>query len=268
MMKKKKVKKENSERWLLTYSDLITLLMIFFVMLYSMSNISQAKYEELSESLSEAFGTSGKSVDGSIIPKGAGILNGGSGLTGNENEGSGESTAKGSGEDYAIDGSDGISKDDFIKMRTSLYKAIKNSDIKDKLQVTIEDKGMVISLPNDILFDSGEADVKPEMKPLLDQIAQLLNSLDSPIQVEGYTDNVPVNNSKYRSNWQLSAERAANVVQYLVDNYDIRPERLAAIGYGEYRPVDSNKTAEGRMRNRRISITILYNEAADQNRSE
>ncbi len=264
MMKKKKEKKENSERWLLTYSDLITLLMIFFVMLYSISNVSQAKYEELSQSLSEAFGTSGKSVDGSIIPKGAGFLDGGTGLSSDNNLADGESMTEGTVEGDTIKEGGGISRDDFIEMRSSLYKAIKDSDLKDKLHITIEEKGMVISLPNDILFDSGEADVKPEMKPVLDQIAELLNSIDSPIQVEGYTDNVPVNNSKYRSNWQLSAERAANVVQYLVDNYKIKPERLVAIGYGEYKPVASNETAEGRMKNRRISITLLYNGGPDQ----
>ncbi len=260
MMKKKKEKKENGERWLLTYSDLITLLMVFFVMLYSISNVNQKEYEALSQSLSEAFGTSGKSVNGSIIPKGAGILDGGTGLTSKDIKESGDSQTAKTGEGYNIDTSDGISKEEFATLRNNLNNALKDSKLKDKLRITVEDKGMVISLPNDILFDSGEADVKPEMKPILDQVAVLLNSIDSPIQVEGHTDNVPVNNNEYRSNWQLSADRAANVVQYLIENYKVKPERLVAIGYGEYKPVASNKTQEGRMKNRRISITLLYNE--------
>lgn len=260
MMKKKQEKKENSERWLLTYSDLITLLMIFFVVLYSMSNVSQVKYEALSKSLENALGSSGKSANGSIIPKGAGILDGGTGLISDDTSENGSTDLENGGGDYEVNTSDGISKDEFIKLRTNLYNAIKDSDLKDKLHITVEDKGMVISLPNDILFDSGAADVKTEMRPLLDQIAHLLNSIESPIQVEGHTDNVPVKNGIYESNWQLSAERAANVVLYLIDNYKIKPERLVAIGYGEYRPVASNETKEGRAKNRRISITVLYNE--------
>ena len=269
MMKKKKEKKENGESWLLTYSDLITLLMIFFVVLYSISNVNQEEYKALSQSLENALGSSGKSSNGSVIPKGAGILDGGTGMISDDTtengstdleNGGGDFAVDTSGGDYAVNTSDGISKDEFIKLRTSLYNAIKDSDLKDKLHITVEDKGMVISLPNDILFDSGEADIKPEMKPLLDQIAHLLNSIESPIQVEGHTDNVPVKNGIYESNWQLSAERAANVVLYLIDNYQIKPERLVAIGYGEYRPVASNETKEGKAKNRRISITVLYNE--------
>ncbi len=268
MMKKKEKKPENSERWLLTYSDLITLLMILFVVLYAISNVNQTEYEALSESLNGAMGNTGKNLNGSIILKGNGILDGGTGITADSNGGDKEAASEGSGEDYSIDESDGISREEFIKLRTSLYNATKNSNLKDKLRITVEDKGMVITLPNDILFDSGEADIKPEMRTVLDEIAQLLNSVDCPIQVEGHTDNIPVNNSEYTSNWQLSAERAANVVQYLVENYKIEPDRLAAIGYGEYKPVSSNKTVEGRMKNRRISITLLYNEEADQAQKE
>ena len=259
MMKKKKEKKENGERWLLTYSDLITLLMIFFVVLYSISNVNEVEYKALSQSLENALGSSGKSAGGSVIPKGSGILDGGTGMISDDISENG-STDLESGGDYSVNTSDGISKEEFIKLRTSLYNAIKDSELKDKLHITVEDRGMVISLPNDILFDSGEADIKAEMKPLLDQIAHLLNSIESPIQVEGHTDNVPVKNGVYESNWQLSSERAANVVLYLIDNYQIKPERLAAIGYGEYKPVASNETKEGRAKNRRISITVLYNE--------
>ncbi|WFR56076.1 OmpA family protein [Anaerocolumna sp. AGMB13025] len=260
MMKKKKEKKENGERWLLTYSDLITLLMIFFVVLYSISNINKDEYKQLAASLENALGSSGTSADGSVIPKGSGILDGGTGLTSPEIQENGETDNGNSVQDNNGNGSDGISKKEFTKLRTELYNAIKDSDLKDELKITVEDKGMVITLPNDILFDSGEAEVRTEMKPILDKVAQLINRIDSPVQIEGYTDNVPVNNSKYKSNWQLSAERAANVVYYLVDNDSVKPERLEVIAHGENNPVASNKTAKGRMRNRRISITILYNE--------
>ena len=230
----------------------------------SISNVNQKKYEALFQSLSQAFGNSGKSVNESVIPKGSGILDGGTGLTSKDIKESGDSDKAQSDQGNDIDTSDGISKEEFARLREKLYKTLKDSKLKDKLRITVEDKGMVISLPNDILFDSGEADVKPEMKPILDQVAVVLNSVNTPILVEGYTDNVPVNNNQYRSNWQLSAERAANMVQYLIENYKMKPERLAAIGYGEYKPVASNKMKEGRMKNRRISITLLYNEDVRQ----
>lgn len=274
MMKKKKEKKENSERWLLTYSDLITLLMILFVVLYAMSTVDQAKYNELSQSLQGALGDKGKTINGSMIPSGSGILEGetpGSGTDieyqnqSTENLGSSEGSntgEDGTGETGEGETGDTDSSNEFTNLRTELLQAIKDDKFKDKLYITIEDKGLVISVSNDILFESGKADVKDDMKETLEIIARLINRLSNPIQVEGYTDNIPVHNSRYTSNWQLSAERAANVVQYLIDNYDVKPQRLTAIGYGEYSPVASNDTAEGRERNRRISITILYSDSA------
>jgi chemotaxis protein MotB len=277
-MKKKKEKKENSERWLLTYSDLITLLMILFVVLYAMSTVDQAKYNELTQSLQGALGDKGKTINGSMIPSGSGILEGetpGSGTDteyqnqSTENLGSSEGSTgedgtgeDGTGETGESETGDTDSSNEFTNLRTELLQAIKDDKFKDKLYITIEDKGLVISVSNDILFESGQADVKDDMKETLEIIARLINRLSNPIQVEGYTDNIPVHNSRYTSNWQLSAERAANVVQYLIDNYDVKPQRLTAIGYGEYSPVASNDTAEGRERNRRISITILYSDSA------
>ncbi len=263
MMKKKEKKSENSERWLLTYSDLITLLMILFVILYAMSNVNLEKYDSLSESLSTALG-SGSSTNGSIIPRGGGgILTGetpgSEDYDGSTTEESEQNTVEG-GNTGALANENAGEMNDFAELRERFLEAIESNKLEDKLRITIEHKGMVISLPNDILFESGQAEVKKEMKPTLDTISELLNSIDNPIQVEGYTDNVPVNKGMYKSNWQLSAQRAANVVQYLVENYEIEPERLTAIGYGEYKPFASNETEEGREKNRRISITILFDE--------
>jgi chemotaxis protein MotB len=128
------------------------------------------------------------------------------------------------------------------------------------VDTSIEERGLTITFKNDVFFDSGSDSLKTDMKGSLDKIATLLNRVDNPIVIEGYTDNVPINaNNIYASNWQLSAARAANVAQYLVEKEAISGERLSAVGFGEYRPVASNDTAQGRSKNRRVEIVILYN---------
>lgn len=267
-MKKKEKKSENSERWLLTYSDLITLLMILFVMFYSISSVNQEKYDDLAESLNSAFGAGENAQGGSIIPKGSGILNSGQQPlnSGNYNgtgnaSGPGDSTGTGTGEgtDTDIEKITEVSKEEFIQLRDWLYNAIGSGKFKDSLSIVVQDSGVVITLSNDVLFDSGQATVKEDMKKNLDIIAELLKHVDNKIQIGGHTDNVPINRGVITSNWQLSALRAANVVEYLEDEYGIEPARLTAIAYGENDPVASNKTKDGRDKNRRISITILFN---------
>ena len=256
-MKKKEKKHDNSERWLLTYSDLITLLMILFVVLYALSNVNQTKYEELSTSLNQAMGSS--SGD-SVIPKGDGVLDGGlteilnSSGTGDSKEQKDASQKTDPGEEVEI------SRDEFVELRDWIYKTIKDSNLADNVTISVEEAGIVIALANDVLFDSGEAEIKDSVKDKFAFIANLLSQVSNKIEIGGHTDNVPISNQFYASNWQLSAQRAANVTEYLVDTYHIDPRRLTAVGYGEYSPIETNNTEEGRGKNRRISITILFSE--------
>jgi len=133
-------------------------------------------------------------------------------------------------------------------------------EIKDK-QVSLKmgDKGLVITFLADILFDSGKAKIKKEAMPILNKVASVLVE-DVPqlnVGIEGHTDNVPIRASGWKSNWELSTARALSVLHYLVDEKDISPERVSAIGYGEFRPVASNDTKEGRQLNRRVEIVIF-----------
>ncbi|SHO50922.1 chemotaxis protein MotB [Anaerocolumna xylanovorans DSM 12503] len=259
-MKKKEKKSENSERWLFTYSDMITLLMIFFIMLYSISNVNQQKYDELAASLSSAFGAGDNAQGGSIIPKGSGILNGGKEALNQGNyNGKGNASGQGDGTGEDIENITEVSKEEFIQLKDWLYDAIGNGEFKDNLDISVQESGIVITLSNDILFDSGQAEIKDDMKKNLDVIAKLLKQVDNKIEIAGHTDNVPINRGVFTSNWQLSVQRAANVVEYLADEYGIAPKRLKASGYGEYDPVASNSTEKGKEKNRRISITILFN---------
>ena len=131
-------------------------------------------------------------------------------------------------------------------------------------QVLLEmaQRGLVITMTNDILFDSGKAKLKNSAKSVLKKVASVLNEAvpNRNIGVEGHTDNIPIKHSGWKSNWELSATRATSVVHYLIDDCNVKPQRLSAIGYGEYSPIDTNDTKEGRARNRRVEIIILPRE--------
>ncbi|MFH1441230.1 MAG: OmpA family protein [Candidatus Omnitrophota bacterium] len=135
-----------------------------------------------------------------------------------------------------------------------------SKEIKDK-QVTLKmmEKGLVITCVADVLFDSGKAKIRQEAFTILDKVAKVLNENvpDLDIGIEGHTDNIPIKYSGWKSNWELSANRALSVLHYLVDKEDLSPDRISAIGYGEYRPVTSNDSKEGRQMNRRVEIVIL-----------
>jgi len=135
-------------------------------------------------------------------------------------------------------------------------------EIKDKqIKLQMMEKGLVITVVGDLLFDSGKAKIKTDAYPLLNKISSVLksNMAQFNVGIEGHTDNVPIKVSGWKSNWELSSARALSVLHYLVNDQGISPERLSAIGYGEYQPVASNETKDGRLQNRRVEIVILPN---------
>ena len=232
MRRRKKLKQthNNSERWLLTYSDLITLLMVFFVIMYSMSNIDKQKYQQISESLQETLGT----VD-----------------TSEKNKGDGNNTIKSTNE------SNKETEDDLIGLKDEVDKYIKENGLEDDIVAKSYKKGLVISFKDDILFNSGEAILKQDYIENIKKVGDLLKTVDYYVRVEGYTDNVKMSNDKFKSNWELSSARANEVLHFLVDNDYVSNEKICSVGYGEYRPVASNDTAEGRNKNRRVDILLI-----------
>ena len=236
-MRKKKVKKENSERWLLTYSDLITLLMIFFVVMYSMSNVDASKYSQVSDSLRYTF-------SGSQYVLGEGGSGGGTGSNGD-----GLTTRQGATR---------LSRTE--ELEGTLEKYLKDNALENEVYVDIEPRGLVVSLKDSVFFESGKASVAAKYAQNILEIGKILDTLKSDIVIEGYTDNVPIHNSIYPSNWELAAMRAINVVHLLVEEGHLSPSMLSATSYGEYRPSASNETAEGKAQNRRISIVVLSSE--------
>ncbi len=230
--RKPKTVKENSERWLLTYADLITLLMIFFILLYSMSTTNTRKFQDLTGALRQAF-NNGQFQD---------ITLGGS--PGNPHTLSG--TVKGK---PAIK----TPAKDFQLSRLVKMIGLPTSVVT----VSRSREGIVLSLSGNFLFYPGDTHLKPESAYLLSRVSAVLGHLPNMIRIEGNTD-AQGGTTSYSSSWALSAMRSVSIVQYLSTKGKIDPHRLQAEGLGEFNPVASNATALGRAKNRRADIVILY----------
>jgi chemotaxis protein MotB len=236
--KKHEAPHENHERWLLSYADFITLLMIFFVIMYSMSNVDKEKYKQVASGFQKAMGGGG----------GANII----GVEGK----------------VSIDESTPINtniveateEQKLERVKEAVDSYLKSSGLADSVETKVEERGLVLSFKDSLFFDSGKAEIKPDQVKKLIEIGKLLNQPiinESYIRVEGHTDNVPMYSYLYKSNWDLSVIRASNVAQILINQSGIRPDRVSATGYGEFRPKADNKTADGRASNRRVDILIM-----------
>lgn len=248
MSKRKKTAEapENHERWLITYADLITLLMIFFVVMYSMSKVEMEKFNKVAVSLTDAF------YHNSLI-EGTGR----DGFTGN---GDGEQQNLRNVIYSRLQEDDTKTKDEELKLqalRRKLETYIKANHLEDNIELKDISRGVQISMKDKILFGLGKADLTAEAKNILSQVGDMLKELDNPLSIEGHTDDRPiVSGSIYRSNFELSATRSASVLHHLIQQ-GIKAERLHIVGYGEYKPLYENDTEEHRQANRRVDIVVL-----------
>jgi chemotaxis protein MotB len=218
-------------RWLLTYADMITLLLALFIILFSISTINKVKLQRLVHDLGGGF----NSQDA--------INNPPNGMT------------------------TSATKDDLQAMQAQLQSYIQSQSLQKSVQTKITRDGkkreLVITLLSDKqLFDSGKADIKPFTKKILDEVYQQLKTRQNEVRVEGNTDNVPISNDQFPSNWELSAARATGVARYFVKNDGLSPLRISALGYGQYRPRVPNDTDAHRAENRRVDVVILDTDAA------
>jgi chemotaxis protein MotB len=258
---------ENEERWLLTYADMITLLMALFMVLFSISSVNISKYETLQKSLRAAF-------SGSILPGGRAIMQSGSESTTHHTPATAEVPAilpTTPNTPKPLDISQQLFKaavksavaanleqQDFVQLKQRIDTYARHHGFSNQVQTLIQRRGLVVRVLTDkLLFDSGQATLKPAGTALLREIAKLLNSVDHshPILVEGYTDPVPIASAQYPSNWELSTARATTVVRFLIAQ-DVNPQRLGAAGYAYLHPIASNATAAGRALNRRVEIVF------------
>jgi chemotaxis protein MotB len=260
----------NNERWLLTYSDMITLLMALFMVLFSISSVNISKYQVLQHALKAAF-------SGNILPGGKSISQQGATESQSKAPSTTEAaavvplTALGSGIETtstvrSTQSASAASQQqaaaqaetsEFVRIKHELDAYAASHGFSSSVKTSIEPRGLVIRvLTDDLLFASGQAALEGRADGLLGEIAQLLNVDEThPIAVEGNTDNVPIHSSLFPSNWALSTARASTVVQFLAE-HGVSPARLSATGYADQHPLDSDATAAGRARNRRVEIVL------------
>jgi chemotaxis protein MotB len=229
MAKKKAAaaEKDMGERWLLTYADLITLLLVFFIVLYSMSAVSKAKFEGLSESLAIVFGNIGRS----------GVLEGG------------RSVMPGPMQFNA--------KKNMQNTQERVKRLIASMGLEGKISAVREERGLVISIKDSVLFLSGSADLEERAKGVLRGVGNILSVLPNSVRIEGHTDTDHIHTDRFYSNWELSTSRATNVLQFLILHCGFAPERMSAAGYGEYRPKYLNDNDEHKSLNRRVDIVVM-----------
>ncbi|CUS76636.1 chemotaxis protein MotB [Candidatus Kryptonium thompsonii] len=224
---------ENIERWLITYADLITLLLGLFVVLYSMSQIDLNKYQQWISAFSQLFG------GGGVLSSGKGIL-----VTPIPPKSS-------------LDAIANSSKPSSQQNLEAQLNAVLSSSIQSKkIMITTSTEGLTIHLLERLLFESGSADLKPEAKAVLDTLAEILKFLPNKIRVEGHTDNRPINTVRFPSNWHLSVARALNTAYYLMGK-GVPPEKISIVGHSEYKPIAPNDTEENRAKNRRVDIVVI-----------
>jgi chemotaxis protein MotB len=231
---------ENAERWVLSYADLVTLLLGFFIILFASADVNAQKFQLLARGLSEAFNVDVKEGANGSSP----LFNGGGGsgfLTG--------ANAR------------SLIATDLEAIRSAIDSGTASIGRVGEIVVSQDEDRIVIRLSDNLLFPPASADIRSSALPLLAIVARALQDVDEEIRVEGHTDNVPVNTARYPSNWELSSARATAVLRYLTETGDLPASGIFAAGYGEFRPAATNLTPEGRAVNRRADIVVLYPQA-------
>ena len=222
---------ENMERWLITYADLITLLLAFFIMMYTFSKQDSQRHQEVAERLKAIF------RGGSNVLK-EGAANGRNGVN-------------------TSPGPAGTGREIEKELEEQIAAMADANNEGQKISVFRDERGIVIRIMDRAFFDGGKAELKETAKGALRKIAPILEKSNNHVRIEGHTDDVPISTAEFRSNWELSTRRATEVVRHLIEKYGFQPSRISASGYAEYRPVAPNDTDQNRALNRRIEIILL-----------
>ena len=222
--------------WMLTYGDMTTLLLTFFVMMFTTAEVDGREFQLILTAFQGSLG----------------MMEGGNTLS------------KGKLEEMGLNVSSLPSMTRGKKMAKSRRRAVntfKPEIQAKKIRVTEDERGIVITLTSDNYYSPGSADISPAIKSVLNKVAVIVNQLPNNVRIEGHTDNTPVNkDSKYKDNWELSSARATEIVRYLINKKGVDKNKLSAVGYADTRPIDDNNLASGRAYNRRVDIIILRDE--------
>ncbi len=247
---------DNHERWLLSYADFITLLFAFFVVLFASTQTDKRRAKAVSAAVDRAL------RNGTFTTQVASMLGG---ETKSKQQGSHAQTQPAPAETR-----DPPAALPHLKEHPDLKKAMDvlagelQQEIKDqKLKLRLEQRGLVISLAEGAFFDSGEDAIKPAGYPIVEKLARVLRGLPNQVQLEGHTDSVPISNSRFHDNWDLSAARSIAMLRLLTQRFNIPEQRLAVVGYADKNARDAEQTPEQRARNRRVDIVVVTEEGAN-----
>jgi len=213
------------DRYLITYSDLITLLLGLFIILYAISKIDVDKYQKMITAMGDVFGSHDKVVN----------------MKSSGNGSSAPGSAEGTGS----------------HLKAELSQLIDKYHYNNSIRLEENERGVIIHILDDILFPSGSSNLATYSVTVLNRLAEILKELPNDIRIEGHTDNVPINTAAFPSNWHLSVARALNTAYYLINTEGLNPEKVSIVGYSEYKPIAANDTPEGRASNRRVDIVII-----------
>ncbi|MEI2471828.1 flagellar motor protein MotB [Peribacillus frigoritolerans] len=246
--KKQRHEEHIDESWLVPYVDILTLLLALFIVLFASSSVDAVRFQQLSNVFNQVF------------TSGTGFMDFPSDSPSNEPTSPEQRTGA---EDLEKLGKNEQEELTEVQERVNAY--IEKKDLTDKLGTNLTDEGMLISIRENVLFQSGVAEVRSANRKMAKEISGLL-VMDLPrnIIVSGHTDNIPIKNSKYESNWDLSVMRSVNFMKLLLENKDLDPEMFSAKGHGEFKPVASNETKKGRAKNRRVEILIVPRTAINE----
>ena len=226
---------ENHERWLVSYADFITLLFAFFVVMYSISSVNEGKFRTVSESIQAAL----KPVVSTPVSDPHFDLG-----------------------DFKASVVPILSKKvQIVRQVQAVLKKFVEEHEKGRITVAATEQGVLVTIADSMVFESGRADIRADALPLLQALAEVMDdSSVKEIRVQGHTDNVPIRSGQFPSNWELSSVRAVMVVRVLTELYHVPPERVSATGFGEFRPVTDNLTPESRTKNRRVELMVFMHE--------
>jgi len=230
-----------SPAWMTTFGDMMTLLLVFFVLLYSFSSMDVEKFRGFISALQSQLG----------------VLDGGQTITPNPNIDAGTL-----GEDYAQ------APQNIQQIMRELDNYIESNGLGERVNVENKRKGLVISLTGEILYELGRAEIREQGREILAIISDILKDIPNDIMIEGHTDDLPIRTDEFPSNWELSTARAVNVIKFLIEERDFDPARLSAVGYSEYRPVADNDSSESRAENRRVEVVVLNSQYTVNNGAE
>lgn len=248
MRKRNKRNQEHEEHadesWLLPYSDLMTLLLAMFIVLFGMSSVNAEKFK----AVSDAFNN---------------VLSGGSGILDQSSFNSNDMQSfkvqpKPDDVKASVNELRRREQENLEGLKKQLDNYIKQNGLTNDLDTKLNQSQLMITISDKALFPSGEAEVKPDARKLAEAISDMLEQFpDYEVIVSGHTDNIPISNKEYPSNWDLSSARALNFMKILMLNTQLDPQKFSAIGYGEYHPVSTNESAVGRAQNRRVEVSII-----------